>query len=69
MIKLRTTDATGRIRLTFGLSAENIRRLQDGQPILFNLDEFGFESEVLIITGETEESMKDDLRKAGLKGI
>jgi hypothetical protein len=43
-----------------GLSAENIRRLQAGQPILFNLKELGLiDLDILILTGETEDSIAE----------
>jgi hypothetical protein len=48
--------------LIFGLSKENITRLQKGQPIVFNLKEMGLEDkEVVIMYGETEDDMYKDL--------
>lgn len=59
-----------------GLSAENLRRLAEDQPIPIELDKpidqggLGLESGVMlfIFGGDTEESMTEDLRKAGLLG-
>ena len=48
--------------IVLGLNKENIKRLQKGQPIMFNLAELGIEGmNMLIFTGDTEESMAKDL--------
>lgn len=54
MIKLRK-DKT----IVLGLSEENIKRLQKGDPIRFMLSELipGDDHKVFIIAGKTEESM------------
>jgi len=46
-------------KLVFGLSEENITRLQKGQPIKFNLNVLvpGQDYEIYIIAGKTNESM------------
>jgi hypothetical protein len=50
--------------ILFGLSDENIKRLQLGHPIQFNLKELGMDSmTVFIIHGETEESMAAELKQ------
>ena len=67
MLKVKAQSPNGRILLLFGLSNQNIKRLKKGQPILFPLDDFGYEGvDVSIIHGDTEQSMKEDLQKGGL---
>lgn len=54
--KLNTGD------LIFGLSKDNISRLQKGMPIAFNLKEMGLEDRrVVIMFGETEEKIFEEL--------
>lgn len=44
--------------LVFGLSRENLTRLQNGQPIVFDLKDMGLESRQVMITfGETEDDI------------
>jgi hypothetical protein len=58
MIKAKCNDGT----LIFGLSKENINRLQKGQQIVFNLKDMGLEDRQIIITyGETEDDMYKEL--------
>ncbi len=57
MIKFRAGELIG-----FGLSAENVKRLQAGEPIRFSLAEMGLPGEVLIFYGETEEAMAEWLK-------
>lgn len=60
MIKAKLTNGD----LVFGLSKENITRLQKGQPILFNLKEMGLEDRnVIICFGETENDIFHELKK------
>lgn len=48
--------------LVFGLSKENINRLMDGRPIIFNLNKMGLEDRrVMICYGETEEKLYEDM--------
>jgi hypothetical protein len=47
-----------------GLDAENIRRLQAGQPILVSLAELGGDDDVLIMAGETMDDIKRELETA-----
>lgn len=48
--------------LVFGLSKENITRLQNNQPIVFNLKDMGLEERrVMICFGETEEDLYKDM--------
>ncbi len=62
MIKAKMTGKNGEPRLMFGLSAENVKRLQAGQPIAINLTEMGLEGDVLIFYGETEADMAQMLK-------
>lgn len=58
MIKAKCNDGT----LIFGLSKENVDRLKQGKPILINLKDIGLEDrQVIIMYGETEEKMYEDL--------
>jgi len=52
--------------ILLGLSAENVRRLQDGQPIHVRLSEMGLDVQVAIFYGETEEQMVRDMKEAGM---
>ena len=53
--------------LIFGLSKLNLQKLQEGQPIYFNLKEIGLEDRtVLIFYGETEQDMKKSMADNGL---
>jgi len=57
----------GQILIGLGLSSENIRRLRQGHPILFNADVLGLkDTKITIFYGQTEEKMYNDLVKAGL---
>ncbi len=54
-------------RIILGLSDENLRRLQNDEPIVFNLQELGLpDYEVVIFNGKTEQTMETDMKKAGL---
>lgn len=53
MIKAKTKDT-----IYLGLSDENLRRLKNNEPILFNLKELGLmDMDVLIFNGTTEDVM------------
>jgi len=55
--------------LGLGLSEENWRRLRMDRPILIDLTELGFTgptTQLLIIAGETEDSIIADLRRRDL---
>lgn len=48
--------------LIFGLSAENLRRLTNGEPIVINLKDVGLEERKILITyGETEDKIYEDM--------
>jgi hypothetical protein len=61
MLKARSGDL-----LVFGLSAENLKRLQDGSPIAFDLKDLGATGRVFIFYGETEADMRELLAKNGM---
>jgi len=67
MLKLRTlaTPKT-RERIWLGLSAGNLKRLPNDEPIWVHGEELGIDFDIIIFAGETEESMADDLRAQGL---
>ncbi len=67
MIKARSNHPTRGPLLLFGLSAENMKRLQSGQPIKINLTEMGMQGEVLIMYGQTEAAIVEELRQAGIE--
>ena len=50
----------GRPTMLLGLSRKNTERLLDGQPIHKDI---GFPIDVLIVGGETEETILEDLKK------
>ena len=60
MIRARTSDGT----FILGVTAENVRRLRDGQPIAVDLAQLGGTDKVLIVYGETAEKIMADLREA-----
>jgi hypothetical protein len=53
MIKAKLVMDDGKVLLVFGVSAENITRLQGGDPIQIDLTEMGLSGEMLIFYGET----------------
>lgn len=56
--------AVGGNTILVGLSAENVRRMQSGQPARFSLAKLGFNPphDVVIYTGTTEEEMAQELQ-------
>jgi hypothetical protein len=45
-----------------GLSDENLKRLQEGQPILTEMDHVGFpQLDLVIMHGKTEDDLREDL--------
>jgi hypothetical protein len=67
------SQAEGRAIVGLGLSSENVRRLTEGKPIYLKLAEMKVtgpadEVEFLIYHGETEQALRDELKKAGLIG-
>lgn len=60
MIKA-TGQKDGRPLMLLGLSAGNIERLMDGQPILFDAKAQGYDGHILIVYGATEKQIARDL--------
>jgi len=69
MVKASFTSE-GKPFLLMGLTAENMRRLQKGQPIRVRLEDFGvaMTGEMMIFFGETEDAIETDFRRMGLIG-
>lgn len=65
MIKTRLTR-DGKPILIFGLSELNVQKLKENKPISFDLDVLGLEGTVIILYGETEESITQDLKDIGI---
>lgn len=70
MIKFHGTASDGSELIGIGLSRENCRRLLDGKPIHFKLADMApsglqLKGEVLIIGGETEQDITDQLHQSG----
>jgi hypothetical protein len=72
MLIASTTDEDGDRFILFGLSAENLRRLQDGMPIKVTRALHGLAMPpgltIVLIAGETEATIEADLRTHGLIG-
>lgn len=63
MIKAVAQGPDGRPLLILGLSRKNTERLLEGRPIPVELrDLFGIDAVVLIVAGETEDAIVDELR-------
>lgn len=61
MIKFKADSPTGPL-IGLGLSAQNLRLLQEGKPIVINLADLGLPpGRVLIFYGETEASMAAEM--------
>jgi len=65
MIKARGTTGDGRPLMVIGLSRENCERLLDNKPISFDAAELGLKLSVIILGGEDEEEIAEDLRSIG----
>ena len=63
MIKAKGIDKDGFPIYIFGLSELNVQRLKEGKPVGIDLRELGDRGKVLILYGETEESIRDELLK------
>ena len=63
MIKFRANDGDI-VKLGFGLSAENVKRMQQGKPVYVDLTSMGLPGvEIMIFYGRTEEVMIRDIAK------
>ena len=63
MMRFGAQMPDGRLVFGIGLSRENCRRLLDGKPIAFPLEEMGGKGEILIMGGETEQAMMRQLQE------
>jgi hypothetical protein len=61
MIKAAFTGKDGKRTIILGLSDGNITKLKAGQPIPIDLTTFGLSGELLIMYGETEQAIVDEL--------
>lgn len=52
--------------LVLGLDAENVKRLQDGQPIVFDARIFGAPMDISIVVGTTLDDIRNDLKVVGI---
>jgi len=70
MIKFTARRENGRQIIGIGISAVNVERLKEGKPIHVNLEEMGlpWKAEILLMYGETEQAMADELSEAGMIG-
>lgn len=51
-----------------GVDAENIKRLQEGQPMLIDMTKFGEFNKLAVFYGEKTQDIKNDIEKmTGLK--
>jgi hypothetical protein len=63
VIRFRKTLEGKQVLIGVGLSDENVKRMKDGQPISFSLEELGVENHTLLIfTGTTEAEMKEAVK-------
>ena len=67
MIKARAHRDDGTSIMLLGLSNLNLQKLQAGLPIAFDGKPFGYDGEVIIVWGETEQAIVDALRGAGVQ--
>jgi hypothetical protein len=64
VIKAKGKTVEGDPLFIFGLSQENVRRLMKGHAIAIDLRrEYGERGVVIIVGGETEEAIRDELLK------
>lgn len=69
MIKVQLSTVFGTPLVVFGLSMENLRRLMADDPIKFPFSECGIlgPGEIIIMAGEDEQDILEQLRAAGIK--
>jgi hypothetical protein len=65
MVKSKLSDGS----MLLGLSKMNVERLVEGKPIMFDGKQFGWPSRVIIMYGETEEKIVEEImRYSGTEG-
>ena len=62
VIKASGTSRNDQPFILLGLSQENWDRLRDRKPIEFNATALGFDGDIIIVGGDTEEDILDELR-------
>jgi hypothetical protein len=60
MIRVRLSNGA----FVFGLDAENVRRLTDGQPIVVDMRPLGGSDKFMLIYGETLDTILAELERA-----
>ena len=68
MVKfVATNPKTGAKLIGIGITAANMKSLQEGKPIYFKLSEIGLDSqdEITVFFGETEEEIAKSLAEVG----
>ena len=66
MIKLKIRNDNDEVAYVFGLSKGNIELLQQGRAIKFDMAQIGGEGTMVILYGETEQAIVEDLKKHGV---
>ncbi len=62
MIKFKIELDNGKVAIGFALSAKNIELLKEKKPIKVDLNEMGLNADILIMYGETEEAIIEELK-------
>ena len=65
MVKVSGKGKTGRDFYLFGLSARNVELLKQGKPIRIALEPLGGTGDVLLMYGENEAAIADELERSG----
>jgi len=66
MIKFITDSPQQKHKMiTLGLSHKNLKKLKQGLPIVIDMEKMGYTriSKIMIFSGETEQTMKNDIDK------
>ena len=63
MIKATGTSNTGKEVLLLGLSFLNLKRLQAGDPIMFDATPYGYDGQIFIFADKDEETMAKSIRR------
>lgn len=68
MLKVMTTDGeSGRKTLFLGLTRKNLDELPKNRPIVVSVEEVGGHADrIVILGGETQEDLLEDLRSIGV---
>jgi len=62
MIKATMQTNEGKNIVLLGLSEENVKRLKENKPIHVNGNELGLDHDVIIMYGQTEQHLYDELK-------